>query len=144
MSGLEIAFGIVLLVFSVGIVAIVLSQQGEQKNSGVITGGSSDTYISKNSGRTIDAFLARWTKFFAVGFFLCVIAVNIVVFILGGGHSASAENADAADTSSVTSVVEDTSSAESGTEDNSAAVSSDSEDADNSTADESTANSSAA
>ena len=47
MSGWEIALGIVLLVFSVGIVILVLSQQGEQKNSGVITGGSSDTYISK-------------------------------------------------------------------------------------------------
>lgn len=143
MSGLEIAFGIVLLVFSVGIVAIVLSQQGEQKNSGVITGGSSDTYISKNSGRTIDAFLARWTKFFAVGFFLCVIAVNIVVFCLGGGSSASAENADTAEnTSSVTSVVEDASSTESNTEDNSAVASS--EEATSSTADESTADSSAA
>jgi preprotein translocase subunit SecG len=110
MSGLEIAFGIVLLVFSVGIVAIVLSQQGEQKNSGVITGGSSDTYISKNSGRTIDAFLARWTKFFAVGFFLCVIAVNIVTFCLGLG-TVSAEDGDS-DTS-VSDTVEDTDSADS-------------------------------
>lgn len=142
MSGWEIALGIVLLVFSVVLVAIVLSQQGEQRNSGVITGGSSDTYISKNSGRTIDAFLARWTKFFAIGFFLCVIAVNIVVFCLTGG--ASAENADAetaGDTSSVASVVEDTSSAQSGAEQSAAAASS-SEAV--STANETTAESSAA
>ncbi|MDD5952544.1 MAG: preprotein translocase subunit SecG [Oscillospiraceae bacterium] len=142
MSGWEIALGIVLLVFSVVLVAIVLSQQGEQRNSGVITGGSSDTYISKNSGRTIDAFLARWTKFFAIGFFLCVIAVNIVVFCLTGG--ASAENAaaeTAGDTSSVASVVEDTSSAQSGAEQSAAAASS-SEAV--STANETTAESSAA
>lgn len=113
MSGLEIAFGIVLLVFAVGIIVIVLSQQGEQRNSGVITGGSSDTYISRNSGRTIDAFLARWTKFFAIGFFLFVIAVNIVVFCLGGNASANNTDASETETSSVSSVVEDTSSASS-------------------------------
>ena len=101
MGGLEIAFGIVLLIFSVGIIIIVLSQQGEQRNSGVITGGSSDTYISRNSGRTIDAFLARWTKFFAVGFFLCVIAVNIILFFV----VPSADNADAAEAEDTTSVV---------------------------------------
>ena len=113
MSGWEIALGIVLLVFSVGIVILVLSQQGEQKNSGVITGGSSDTYISKNSGRTIDAFLARWTRVFAIGFFLCVMAVNIIVFcITGGSTAADKANAVEADTS-VSSTVEDTSSADS-------------------------------
>ena len=122
MSGWEIALGIVLLVFAVGIVIIVLSQQGEQRNSGVITGGSSDTYISKNSGRTIDAFLARWTKIFAVGFFLCVIAVNIIIFCITGGSTA-AEKANAAeDTTSVSSTVEETtSSAESETASDAAA-----------------------
>ena len=101
MGGLEIAFGIVLLIFSVGIIIIVLSQQGEQRNSGVITGGSSDTYISRNSGRTIDAFLARWTKFFAVGFFLCVIAVNIILFFV----VPATDSADAAEAENTTSVV---------------------------------------
>ena len=123
MSGWEIALGIVLLVFSVGIVILVLSQQGEQKNSGVITGGSSDTYISKNSGRTIDAFLARWTRVFAIGFFLCVMAVNIIVFcITGGSTAADKANAVEADTS-VSSTVEDTSSADSDAENSDAASS---------------------
>lgn len=104
MGALEIVFGIILLIFAVGIVIIVLSQQGEQKNNGVMTGGSSDTYISKNSGRTIDAFLARWTKFFAVGFFLCVIAVNVVIFFVGNGKTADAATTDT--NSSVTSSME--------------------------------------
>ena len=141
MSGWEIALGIVLLVFSVGIVILVLSQQGEQKNSGVITGGSSDTYISKNSGRTIDAFLARWTRVFAIGSFLCVMAVNIIVFcITGGSTAADKANAAEADTS-VSSTVEDTSSADSDAE-NSTAASSATETS--SAANESTAESKAA
>ncbi|MCI9576485.1 MAG: preprotein translocase subunit SecG [Clostridiales bacterium] len=80
MSGLEIAFGIVLLVFAVGIIAIVLLQEGQQKNNSVITGGSSDTFLSKHQGRSIDAFLARWTRFIAIGFFIFVIVVNIILF----------------------------------------------------------------
>ena len=80
MSGLEIAFGIVLMVFAVGIIAIVLLQEGQQKNNSVITGGSSDTFLSKHQGRSIDAFLARWTRFIAIGFFIFVIVVNIILF----------------------------------------------------------------
>lgn len=90
MSGLEIAFGIVLLVFAVGIIAIVLLQEGQQRNPGVITGGSSDTFLSKHQGRSIDAFLARWTRFIAVGFFVFVIVVNIILFFLPGRTGAQA------------------------------------------------------
>lgn len=88
MSGLEIAFGIVLLVFAVGIIAIVLLQEGQQRNPGVITGGSSDTFLSKHQGRSIDAFLARWTRFISVGFFVFVIVVNIILFFLPGQANA--------------------------------------------------------
>ncbi len=111
MGGIEIAIGIVLLAFSVLLLIVVLFQQGEQKNSGVVTGGFSDTYISKHSGRTIDAFLGRWTKIFAVFFFASVIALNIIMFVIGGGHAATNVEAGAADdTTSVVSTVEDTAS----------------------------------
>ena len=64
MSGLEIAFGIVLMVFAVGIIAIVLLQEGQQKNNSVITGGSSDTFLSKHQGRSIDAFSGEMDKIY--------------------------------------------------------------------------------
>lgn len=89
MSGLEIAFGIVLLVFAVGIIAIVLLQEGQQRNPGVITGGSSDTFLSKHQGRSIDAFLARWTRFISIGFFVFVIVVNIILFFAPGHANAN-------------------------------------------------------
>ena len=111
MGGLEIAIGIVLLAFAVLLVIVVLFQQGEQKNSGVVTGGFSDTYISKHSGRTIDAFFGRWTKIFAVFFFASVIALNIIMFCLSGGNAAVDAEAGAADgTTSVVDTVEDTAS----------------------------------
>lgn len=104
MSGLEIAFGIVLLVFAVGIIAIVLLQEGQQRNPGVITGGSSDTFLSKHQGRSIDAFLARWTRFISVGFFIFVIVVNIILFFLPSQANANNPNLDL-NASGVTSAV---------------------------------------
>lgn len=79
MNVLEIIFGIVLLLFSVAIILVVLLQEGNEKNMGVITGGA-DTFLSKNKARSVDAFLARWTKVIAIGFFVFVIVVNVVMY----------------------------------------------------------------
>ena len=114
MGGLELGFGIALLVFSVGIILIVLLQQGEQRNhGGMVTGNSSDTYISRHSGRTIDAFLSRWTKIFAIGFFVCVIVVNIMVFFFSDVKHAEAIDPEGTE-SAVSEVVSEDASSESG------------------------------
>ena len=81
MQALEIVFGIVLLLFAIAIILVVLLQEGSQKNVGVVTGGA-DTFLSKNKARSVDAFLSRWTKVIAIGFFLLVIAVNIVMYFV--------------------------------------------------------------
>ncbi|HCR43425.1 MAG TPA: preprotein translocase subunit SecG [Ruminococcaceae bacterium] len=79
MSAVEIVIGIILIIFSIFITAIVLMQEGHEQNVGVITGGA-DTFLSKNQARSVDAFLARWTKVVAVGFFVLVIAINIFMY----------------------------------------------------------------
>lgn len=81
MSALEIVFGIALLLFSVAIILVVLLQEGSQKNVGVVIGGA-DTFLSKNKARSVDAFLARWTKVIAIGFFVLVIAANVVMYFV--------------------------------------------------------------
>ena len=84
MGALELGFGIVLLVFAVGI-ALVLLQEGQQQNENRVGGGSSsDTFLSKNKGRTIDAFLSRWTTIIALGFFAFVIVINAIIFFTTG------------------------------------------------------------
>ena len=80
MSVPEIVFGIILLAFCVAIIVVVLLQEGHEKNVGVVNGGA-DTFLSQNSSRSIDAFLARWTKIIAVGFFALVIVTNIFMFL---------------------------------------------------------------
>lgn len=81
MSVWQIVLGIVLILFSVATIVIVLLQEGHQAGLGAITGGA-DTFLAKNQARTVDAFLARWTKVVAVGFFLLVIALNALVFFV--------------------------------------------------------------
>ena len=79
MGALQIVFGVILAIFAIAIIIVVLLQEGHQKNVGVVTGGA-DTFFEKNQARPIDAFLARWTKVIAVGFFLLVVAINVVMF----------------------------------------------------------------
>lgn len=79
MSVVEWICGSALIVFAIAIIAIVLLQEGHQKDLGTITGGA-DTFFDKNKARSIDAFLARWTKIIAVGFFILVIVINAVSF----------------------------------------------------------------
>lgn len=81
MNALEIVFGIVLLLFSLAIIIVVLLQEGSQKNVGVVTGGA-DTFLSKNKARSVDAFLSRWTKVIAIGFFVFVIVMNVVMYFV--------------------------------------------------------------
>ena len=79
MGVVEVIFGIILLLFSIAIVVVVLLQEGHQQNLGTITGGA-ETFLSKNKARSIDAFLSRWTKFIALGFFVLVIIINVIMY----------------------------------------------------------------
>ena len=79
MGAVEIIFGIVLLLFALAIIIVVLLQEGHHQILGSITGGAY-TLISKNKARSMDAFLARWTKFIAIGFFVLVLVINIIMY----------------------------------------------------------------
>lgn len=81
MTALEIVFAIALLIFSVAIILVVLLQEGNQKNMGVVTGGA-DSFLSKNKARDVDAFLSRWTKVIAIGFFVLVLVANAVMYFV--------------------------------------------------------------
>ena len=69
--------GALLIIFSIIMIFVVILQEGNSKGIGVVTGGA-DTFLSKNKARSLDAFLARWTKFFVVGFVIVVIGINCV------------------------------------------------------------------
>lgn len=71
--------GALALVVAIVLVIVVILQEGNSQGVGVVSGGA-DTFFSKNKARSIDAFLARWTKFIAVGFFVIVLAINVIAY----------------------------------------------------------------
>lgn len=79
MSGLEIGLGILCLIVSVIMIIVVILQEGHQKGIGTVTGGA-DTFFSKNKARSLDNFLATWTKIFAIIFFLAIVGINCYAF----------------------------------------------------------------
>lgn len=78
MTAWEIILGILMLLVSVVIIAIILLQQGHRAGvNGAISGGA-DTFLSKNKARTVNAKLARLTKYIAIVFFVLALVANII------------------------------------------------------------------
>ncbi len=75
---MELAVGIILLVFSVFLVIAVLMQSGKSHNlSGAIAGGA-ETFFGKEKGKTIDKVLSKVTTVVAIVFVLLVIILYMV------------------------------------------------------------------
>lgn len=78
MTAFEIIVGILMLIVSIVIIAVVLLQEGRRAGiNGAISGGA-DTFLSKNKARDFDAFLGRWTKYIAIAFFVLAIVANVI------------------------------------------------------------------
>ena len=74
MSALEIILAVLLILSSVILTVVILMQESRQAGlSGAIAGGA-DTFFGKNKGRTMEAKLSRFTKYFGL-FFLCLHSV---------------------------------------------------------------------
>lgn len=78
-EGLEIFLKIVLIIVSLGLIAVVLLQSGRSAGlSGTIAGGA-EQLMGKQKARGIDALLSKLTTILAVAFMLFAIAVAFVV-----------------------------------------------------------------
>lgn len=79
MSALEIVLGILLILASLAIITIILMQKSREGGlSGAIAGGS-DTFFGKNKGRTIEARLAKITRYIAIVFLVLCIATTLLL-----------------------------------------------------------------
>ena len=81
MSVWEYIIGAVLIVFSLVIIAIVLLQEGRQANLGAIA-GAADSFMEKGKARTLDAALAKGTKYIAFSFFVLVFVAMLLTKFL--------------------------------------------------------------
>jgi len=76
---LEVILKILLVIFSLGLIAVVLLQRGKSAGlSGAITGGAEHLF-GKQKARGLELFLQRLTVALATGFFLLALIVAYVV-----------------------------------------------------------------
>ena len=60
------------------LIDVVLLQSGKSAGlSGAIAGGA-DTFLSKNKAKTVDAKLAKWTKWVAIAFMLLTLSLSLI------------------------------------------------------------------
>ena len=77
-----IIIGAIVMLLSVVIILVVLLQEGRRQGiNGAISGGA-DTFLSRGKAKAVDAILAKWTKFIAIGFMALIIAANVVSIYL--------------------------------------------------------------
>ena len=77
----EIIVGSLINIFAIVIIAAILLQEGRRAGiNGAISGGA-DTFLSKNKARSVDAFLARWTKVIAIAFMILVVIAFVLAMI---------------------------------------------------------------
>lgn len=78
----EIILGVILILLSLAIIALVLLQEGKSAGlSGAIAGGA-ETFFGKNKSRTIESKLVAITKIVAISFFaLALIATLLLLFL---------------------------------------------------------------
>ena len=78
MSGVTIVFAVLQLLSGVALTVIVLMQSGKSAGlSGAISGGA-ETFLSKGKAKTLDAKLAKATKWFALAFVVLTLILNLV------------------------------------------------------------------
>ena len=75
---MKLAITILQLLCGLAIILIVLLQSGKSAGlSGAIAGGA-DTFLSKNKAKTVDAKLAKWTKWVAIAFMLLTLSLSLI------------------------------------------------------------------
>ncbi len=79
MNPIELIGAILLLIACIFIILTVMMQETKQSGMNSITGGSSDTYVSRKGARTKEAYLNKLTKVCAIIFFVVSLGLNIIV-----------------------------------------------------------------
>ena len=77
MNTLSIIIDVVLILISLGLILVVLMQQGQREGLGAIAGGA-ETFFSKGKAKTLDGTLAKMTKWVALAFVVLTLVLNLL------------------------------------------------------------------
>jgi len=75
---LKLVLSVVLVIVSLGLIAMVMLQSGKSAGlSGAIAGGA-DTFLAKNKAKSLDAKLSKMTKWVAFAFMALALLITLV------------------------------------------------------------------
>ena len=66
------------MLLSLAMIAIVMLQSGKSAGLSGAISGAADTFLSKNKAKSLDAKLAKMTKWVAIAFILLTLALSII------------------------------------------------------------------
>lgn len=75
---MQLALTIIQLLCALALVIIVLFQSGKSAGLSGAIAGAADTFMARNKSRSIDAKLAKSTKWIAIAFVILTIILNII------------------------------------------------------------------
>ena len=79
MDVLKVILTVVLVLISIGMTVIIQMQEGKGNGlSGGIAGGSGDSYVSRNKGRTAEGKMVRYTTILVIAFMVISLILNIL------------------------------------------------------------------
>ena len=75
---MKLAITVLQVILSLALIAVVMLQSGKSAGlSGAIAGGA-DTFLSKNKAKSLDAKLAKMTKWVAIAFMVLALLISLV------------------------------------------------------------------
>lgn len=75
---LKMILTVIQVLSGIAVTVVVLMQSGKSAGlSGAISGGA-DTFLSAGKAKTLDAKLAKWTKWFALAFVILTLILNLL------------------------------------------------------------------
>lgn len=78
MSALAVIFTILQVLSGLAVTVIVLAQSGKSAGLSGSIGGGAETFLSKGKAKTLDAKLAKATKWFALAFVLLTLSLHFI------------------------------------------------------------------
>ena len=78
MSSLTIVLTILQVISGLAVTAVVLMQSGKSAGLSGAIGGGAETFFSKGKAKTLDAKLAKATKWFALAFAILTLILNLI------------------------------------------------------------------
>ena len=75
---MSIALCVIFSIVCVLLILVVLLQSGKSDGLSGVIGGGSETFLSKNKAKSMDARLAKATKWVAIAFMVLALVLTIV------------------------------------------------------------------